>query len=150
MGSVLCSFSPVLPRGSSTRRSVARALFPREVVEAISLRSASTTTKSSTRLHTCNTSLGRPDHGSDSTGAMTVDWWLARCQSRTADRWTSRPAGLLPIRNFKLACSAEAYTLRQLHLCHRHARQQSSDPPWSVSRRLARQVTTRIHRVSLL
>src|SRR5437867_6641360 len=128
MGSVLCSIAPVLPRGSSTRRSLARALFPLEVVEAISLRSASTTTKSSTRLHTCNTSLGRPDHGSDSTGAMTVDWWLARCQSRTADRWTSQPAGLLPTRNFKLACSAGASALLQLHLCRRRVRQRSSDP----------------------
>src|SRR6266550_1836991 len=122
MGLVLCSYSPALFHASSIHRLEVQALSLQEAAEPISPRSASTTTRGSTRRRTCNISRGRMVRGLGSIGGTTADWWLARCQCRTADRWTSRRAGLLRTRNFKLACSAEAYALLQLHLCLRHAR----------------------------
>ena len=53
-------------------------------------RSASITTRSSTRPHTCNTRRrGNAGRGSASTGGMTADWWQAQC---LATDWSSTTA----------------------------------------------------------
>ncbi len=46
--------------------------------------SALTTTKNSTKRRTCNISLGKPDHGSASTGDTTAVWWPARHHATVA------------------------------------------------------------------
>src|SRR5207245_5696494 len=127
--SALSSFSTV-PPGFSTRNLEEPALSRRGVAEAISPHSASITTKSSTRRLTYNTNRGKTGRGSASIGDTTVAWWQEQCPSRTVGRWISLPAGSLPTRSSRRACSAAAHTRLQRHLCHRHAQQDSSGPLW--------------------
>src|SRR6202040_460675 len=130
--SQLCSFSLALLLASSTPSSVAPAPSRREAVPRETLRFVLITTKSSTRPLTCNTNRGKPVLGSDLIGGMTVGWWRVLCRSPMADRLTWPRLGLRPTRNFRLACSAAAYTRPRLHLCPRHARRGSLVPLSSV------------------
>src|SRR5207253_10771094 len=115
--SQLSSFSLALLLASSIRSSVAPAPSRREAVPRETLRFVLITTKSSTRPLTCNTNRGKPVLGSDLTGGMTAAWWLVLCRSPMADRLNWPRLALRPTRNFRLACSAAAYTRPDFPLC---------------------------------
>ncbi len=78
--------------------------------------SASTTTNSSTRPLTCNTSRGRTDRGSASTGATTAAWSPGRCPARAAIAPTGRTGptpswtypGSRPTSSSRRGCTAAA------------------------------------------
>ena len=81
--SALMVFSSVAARFFTPQIGGAGAVPSGTVGHGVHRRSASTTTNASTRPRTCSTSPGRPAPGSASTGAMTADWWPAKCRSRT-------------------------------------------------------------------
>src|SRR5438445_13318051 len=145
MDSVPCSSSPALPPGFSTRSLEEPGLSRRGVAEAISPHSASITTKSSTRRLTYNTNRGKTGRGSASIGDTTVAWWQERCPCRTVGRWISLPAGSLPTRSSRRACSSAAHTRLQRHLSHRHLLQDSSDPLSRAAPLEARKTTPKHH-----